>query len=189
MHSRASSLPPLGSQSSLAFLRSASTNLRAPLPCSSSRIGSAVNVKSSPTGPTGKFISRRNSGASPVAVARGQPSPDRSFCLTDCPRKALRNDIIAETKRPVEGACAIYPQVSHSFSTPARRWPLCTIALVEFLIDRTKLPDRVKGQLNALQENALLLMFREGLEGFRGGFRRENTARSPEPREFRAPAV
>ena len=125
MHSRASSLPPLGSQSSLAFLRSASTNLRAPLPCSSSRIGSAVNVKSSPTGPTGKFISRRNSGASLVAVARGQPSPDRSFCLTDCPRKALRNDIIAETKRPVEGACAIYPQVSHSFSTPAR--PLATL--------------------------------------------------------------
>ena len=45
----------------------------------------------------------------------------------------------------------------------------CTIALVEFLIDKTKLLDRLKGQLNARQEKALLRMFREGPEGFRGG--------------------
>lgn len=44
-----------------------------------------------------------------------------------------------------------------------------TIALVEFLIDKTKLLDRLKGQLNARQEKALLRMFREGREGFRGG--------------------
>ena len=44
-----------------------------------------------------------------------------------------------------------------------------TIALVEFLIDKTKLLDRMKGQLNARQEKALLRMFREGPEGFRGG--------------------
>jgi Fic family protein len=44
-----------------------------------------------------------------------------------------------------------------------------TIALVEFLIDNTKLLDRLKGQLNARQEKALLRMFREGPEGFRGG--------------------
>jgi Fic family protein len=44
-----------------------------------------------------------------------------------------------------------------------------TIALVEFLIDKTKLLDRLKGQLNARQEKALLRMFREGPEGFRGG--------------------
>jgi Fic family protein len=44
-----------------------------------------------------------------------------------------------------------------------------TIALVEFLIDKTKLFDRLKGQLNARQEKALLRMFREGPEGFRGG--------------------
>ncbi len=36
-----------------------------------------------------------------------------------------------------------------------------TIALVEFLIDKTKLLDRLKGQLNARQEKALLRMFRE----------------------------
>jgi Fic family protein len=44
-----------------------------------------------------------------------------------------------------------------------------TIALVEFLIDKTKLLERLKGQLNARQEKALLRMFREGPEGFRGG--------------------
>jgi Fic family protein len=44
-----------------------------------------------------------------------------------------------------------------------------TIALVEFLIDKTKLLDRLKGQLNERQEKALLRMFREGPEGFKGG--------------------
>jgi Fic family protein len=44
-----------------------------------------------------------------------------------------------------------------------------TIAVVEFLIDKTKLLDRLKGQLNERQEKALLRMFREGPEGFRGG--------------------
>ena len=43
------------------------------------------------------------------------------------------------------------------------------IALVEFLIDKTKLLDRLKGQLNARQEKALLRMFREGPDGFKGG--------------------
>jgi hypothetical protein len=44
-----------------------------------------------------------------------------------------------------------------------------TVALVEFLIDKTKLLDQLKGQLNARQEKALLRMFREGPEGFKGG--------------------
>ena len=44
-----------------------------------------------------------------------------------------------------------------------------TIALVEFLIDKTKLLDRLKGELNERQTKVLLRMFREGPEGFRGG--------------------
>ena len=44
-----------------------------------------------------------------------------------------------------------------------------TIALVEFLIDKTKLLDNLKGHLNERQEKALLRMFREGPEGFKGG--------------------
>lgn len=44
-----------------------------------------------------------------------------------------------------------------------------TIALVEFLIDKAKLFDRLRGQLNFRQEQALLRMFREGPQGFKGG--------------------
>jgi Fic family protein len=44
-----------------------------------------------------------------------------------------------------------------------------TITLVEFLIDKVKLLDRMRGQLNERQEKALVRMFREGPEGFKGG--------------------
>jgi Fic family protein len=44
-----------------------------------------------------------------------------------------------------------------------------TITLVEFLIDKTKLLDRLKGELNQRQTKVLLRMFREGPEGFKGG--------------------
>ena len=44
-----------------------------------------------------------------------------------------------------------------------------TTALVEFLIDKAKLLDQLKGQLNERQDKALLRMLREGPEGFAGG--------------------
>ncbi len=44
-----------------------------------------------------------------------------------------------------------------------------TEAKIEFLIDKTKLLDRLRGHLNERQEIALLRMFREGPEGFEGG--------------------
>ena len=44
-----------------------------------------------------------------------------------------------------------------------------TIALIEFLIAKTKLLDRLNGQLNDRQQKALLRMFKEGPEGFKGG--------------------
>jgi Fic family protein len=44
-----------------------------------------------------------------------------------------------------------------------------TIAHVEFLIDKTRLLDRLRGQFNGRQEKALLRMLREGPEGFKGG--------------------
>lgn len=40
---------------------------------------------------------------------------------------------------------------------------------VEFLIEKTKLLDRLRGQLNARQENALVRMLQEGPSGFKGG--------------------
>src|SRR5258708_8249104 len=44
-----------------------------------------------------------------------------------------------------------------------------TTAHVEFLIEKTRMLDRLRGQLNPRQEKALLRMLREGPEGFKGG--------------------
>ncbi len=44
-----------------------------------------------------------------------------------------------------------------------------TLALIEFLIEKAKLFDRLKGQFNERQQKALLRMFKEGPEGFKGG--------------------
>jgi Fic family protein len=44
-----------------------------------------------------------------------------------------------------------------------------TTARVEFLIEKTRLLDGLRGQLNSRQEKALLRVLREGPEGFKGG--------------------
>lgn len=44
-----------------------------------------------------------------------------------------------------------------------------TQKLIGFLIAKTKLYDKVRGQLNERQERALMRMFREGPDGFEGG--------------------
>ncbi len=44
-----------------------------------------------------------------------------------------------------------------------------TLALIEFLIDKTKLFDRLGAEINERQKKALLRMFQEGPEGFKGG--------------------
>jgi Fic family protein len=44
-----------------------------------------------------------------------------------------------------------------------------TLALIEFLLAKTKLFDRLRGQLNERQEKALVRMMAEGPDGFRGG--------------------
>ena len=44
-----------------------------------------------------------------------------------------------------------------------------TLALIEFLIDKTKLFDRIGAEINERQKKAMLRMFEEGPEGFKGG--------------------
>jgi len=51
-----------------------------------------------------------------------------------------------------------------------------TIAHVEFLIEKNRLLDRLRGMINARQEKALLRMLREGPEGFKGGLSAGNYA-------------
>jgi Fic family protein len=49
-----------------------------------------------------------------------------------------------------------------------------TTTLIEFLLDKTRLFDRLKGQLNKRQEKALLRVLRAGPEGFKGGLSASN---------------
>ncbi|MDD9900636.1 MAG: Fic family protein [Alphaproteobacteria bacterium] len=49
-----------------------------------------------------------------------------------------------------------------------------SLDMVDFLIEKTKLYDRVRGSLNERQEKVLAHMFREGLGGFKGGLSAEN---------------
>jgi len=44
-----------------------------------------------------------------------------------------------------------------------------TTALIEFLLDKTRLLDRLRGKLNERQEKVLLRVLREGPGGFKGG--------------------
>lgn len=49
-----------------------------------------------------------------------------------------------------------------------------TQRFIDFLIEKTELYDRLRGQLNPRQEKVLARMLREGLEGFTGGLSAEN---------------
>ncbi|MGE0109378.1 MAG: Fic family protein [Bdellovibrionales bacterium] len=49
-----------------------------------------------------------------------------------------------------------------------------SIDLVDFLIQKTKLYDKVKSQLNERQDRVLARVFKEGLHGFKGGVSAEN---------------
>ena len=49
-----------------------------------------------------------------------------------------------------------------------------SLDMIDFMIEKTKLYDRVRGQLNERQEKVLERMFREGLDGFKGGLSAEN---------------
>ena len=51
-----------------------------------------------------------------------------------------------------------------------------TQSRIEFLLDKTRLLDRLQGSLNPRQEKALLRMLREGPEGFKGGLSAGNYA-------------
>jgi len=46
--------------------------------------------------------------------------------------------------------------------------------LVRFIVEKSRLLDRVRGQINERQETVLLRMFAEGMEGFKGGLSASN---------------
>ena len=52
-----------------------------------------------------------------------------------------------------------------------------SLRLVDFLIEKARLYDRLQGRLNERQEKVLKRMFREGVDGFEGGLSAENYIR------------
>ncbi len=45
---------------------------------------------------------------------------------------------------------------------------------IEFIIEKTKLYDKIRGKINSRQEKVIERMFREGVDGFKGGLSAEN---------------
>jgi len=66
-----------------------------------------------------------------------------------------------------------------------------SLSMIDFLIEKIKLYDRVRGQLNARQEKVMERIFREGINGFKGGLSAENyisitsTSRATATRDLR----
>ena len=60
------------------------------------------------------------------------------------------------------------------FAEAAVEAQLRTMGLVEFLLAKTRLLDRLRGQMNPRQERALIRMFAEGPAGFAGGLSAAN---------------
>jgi len=64
-----------------------------------------------------------------------------------------------------------------------------TIRQVEFILEKSRLVERLRGRLNARQEKALLRMFAAGPDGFVGGSSAANYMRITAPPRQRPPAI
>jgi len=60
------------------------------------------------------------------------------------------------------------------FATAVIEAQKSTLCIIEFIIQKTRLMERVSKRLNKRQKKALLRMFREGPEGFKGGMSAAN---------------
>ena len=109
-------------------------------------------------GRIGRAISEKS-----LAESLGQPTLTALAATILARRKSYYEALEAANKRNENTAWLAW------FAGVAIEAQRRTIALVEFLIDKAKLLERLKGQLNERQEKALLRMFREGPGGFKGG--------------------
>jgi Fic family protein len=98
-----------------------------------------------------------------LAQSLGQPTLTALAATTLTKRKAYYDALEAANQNDEITAWLAW------FAATAIEAQRRTIAQVEFLIDKTRLLDRLRGQLNERQERALLRMLREGPEGFEGG--------------------
>lgn len=103
-----------------------------------------------------------------LAQALGQPSLLALSHVIQRKRGAYYDALEANNKDMAIGAWLVW------FGETALDAQAHTQSLVDFLIARTKLFDRVRGQLNERQAHGVARMFREGPDGFRGGLSAAN---------------
>jgi Fic family protein len=77
---------------------------------------------------------------------------------------------ISNKRNEITDWLVYFAQTILAAQADAQRW-------VEFLIEKTRLFDRLRGRWNARQEKVLVRMTREGPNGFRGGLSAENYLR------------
>jgi Fic family protein len=103
-----------------------------------------------------------------LAQSVGQPSLIALSHVIQRKRAAYYDALEANNKDTAVGGW-----LSH-FSETVIEAQAHTQRLIDFLIARTKLHDRVRDMLNNRQERAVARMFREGLDGFKGGLSAAN---------------
>ncbi len=103
-----------------------------------------------------------------IAGSLGQPSLTALAFQIEKQRKAYYEALEFNNKRNEITAWLLY------FAEVILEAQRTTLARIEFLIEKTKLYDRVRGQLNPRQEKVLDRMLQAGPEGFIGGLKVEN---------------
>jgi Fic family protein len=103
-----------------------------------------------------------------IAKSLGHPSLIALAFQIEKQRKAYYEALEAANKQNDISAWLLY------FSNVLLKAQQTTLARIEFLIEKTKLYDRVRGQLNLRQEKVLARMLQAGPEGFTGGLKVEN---------------
>lgn len=98
-----------------------------------------------------------------LAQSLGQPSLI-ALSATILARRALYYDALEAANKTTEITAWLSWFAGTTIEAQRR-----TLALIEFLIDKTKLFDRLGPRINERQKKALLRMFQEGPEGFKGG--------------------
>lgn len=103
-----------------------------------------------------------------IAQSIGQPTLTALAYQIEKRRNAYYDELEAANKRNEITQWLLY------FAKLILEAQKTTEARIQFLIEKTKLYDRLRGRLNERQEKVLERIFREGPEGFTGGVSAEN---------------
>jgi Fic family protein len=102
-----------------------------------------------------------------LAEYRGEPTLIAISHTIECNRKAYYRSLELNNKKNEITDWLVY------FANTILEAQRHSLELINFLIEKTKLYDRVRGKLNERQEKVLARVFREGPEGFKGGLSAE----------------